>query len=434
MSGIEFDWPDAGAEQVRAAEGRLRIAGAAWARRGDEERWARIAQVLDLWTRADSPWRRGLAHALADTTPFAPTTITEGLAAAMRAWDPAAFLDCARQELGARADGRIRSLPFSWTSVIAGGAIPMPTLLQPLLSLATGSPVLMRTTSRDAVTPDWLARSLTHVDEDLAAAFESIQFPVDDAPAMEALLSAPCVVATGSDETLAAIRNRLAPGQHFVGYGHRFSVAVFGRGLLSAESDRRRALDGLARDLARWDQAGCLSPVVLYLVDYPETAALDLARELSATLGRLAESMPRGTIAPATQAQIGNEATEARMRVDGDLPWIGAAGDALIILETDHRARPAPLGRFLRIHPVASQRALMEALLPFEGQLSSIAEAGFVAGPDDADPLELFGSLGVSRVCEPGRMQTPSIDWPHDGLPLLASLVRRVEALPHLAK
>ena len=47
---------------------------------------------------------------------------------------------------GACIDGRRALVPFEWTTVIAGGALPMPTLLQSLLPLVVGSPVLLRET------------------------------------------------------------------------------------------------------------------------------------------------------------------------------------------------------------------------------------------------------------------------------------------------
>ena len=61
MTRLEIDWPDEAAERVRAAEGRLRVAGEALARRPFEDRLAAVASVLEDWTAADSPWRRELA-------------------------------------------------------------------------------------------------------------------------------------------------------------------------------------------------------------------------------------------------------------------------------------------------------------------------------------------------------------------------------------
>jgi hypothetical protein len=107
-----------------------------------------------------------------------------------------------------------------------------------------------------------------------------------------------------------------------------------------------------------------------------------------------------------------------------------------VTLEIDSRARPAPLHRFIRLMPVESPDALIQALEPFAGKLSNLAIAGFSHEPmtksatiDPADPLPpdlvaRLAHLGVSRITEPGRLQTPPVDWPHDGMPLFTPLAR----------
>ena len=194
MSGLEIRWPDAAAERVRAAEGRLTRAGEALRERSLTNRIAAVARVLDDWTKPDSPWRRELLESFSQTSPFDRATVAEGLESALRAWQPARFQAAAERELAsvlADADGSgpTRALaPYDWTAVLAGGTIPMPTLLSSLLPLVLGSPVLLRETSKDPVTGGLLARSLAQRDSDLARAFEAIEFATDDAEALESLL------------------------------------------------------------------------------------------------------------------------------------------------------------------------------------------------------------------------------------------------------
>jgi hypothetical protein len=73
--------------------------------------------------------------------------------------------------------------------------------------------------------------------------------------------------------------------------------------------------------------------------------------------------------------------------------------------------------------PVDSLEELERALGPFRGQLSNVASAGF--SPDATVELQRrLIRFGASRFTEPGRLQTPPVDWPHDGLPLLTPIAR----------
>ena len=77
--------------------------------------------------------------------------------------------------------------------------------------------------------------------------------------------------------------------------------------------------------------------------------------------------------------------------------------------------------------PVNDQRVIpvdgVDDLVRFLEPVSSFLQCAAVAGCDDADRARL-ARLGVSRLCPPGRMGTPTMVWHHDGEGCLASLVR----------
>jgi Acyl-CoA reductase (LuxC) len=429
MTRLVFNWPDEAGEAVRAAQGRLAVAGERLARRSLEERLQVVADIVDAWSRADSPWRRELSALLANESPFHRETLGEGLESALRAWDPVRFIACARRELGGELESkRTRLAPFACTSVLAGGSIPMPTLLSGLLPLVLGSPVLLRETSRDPVTGPLLARSIAHRDAELGECLEVVRFPVEDDAAMEAFLSSPCVVATGSDATISAVSSKLEASQRFVAYGHRFSIAVLGPETTESEATLVSAAEGLARDVARWDQLGCLSPVVVYLVGIAPSARALIAARIAQALGALSASMPRGNHPPDILAAHATERSEARMRaaMDEHVTLIEGS-DFTVALESDVRPRPAPLARFLRLSPVESANALEGKLAVFAPHLSNAAVAGFEASETE-NISRLLTQLGVSRICPPGLLQTPPIDWPHDGMPLFVPMARFVQS------
>jgi hypothetical protein len=111
-----------------------------------------------------------------------------------------------------------------------------------------------------------------------------------------------------------------------------------------------------------------------------------------------------------------------RAAVDEDAALFEGS-DFAVVLEADARPRPAPLARFLRLLPVASLQQLDRALYPFSAHLSNAAVAGF--DPKDLATLhEQLTQTGVNRITRPGLLQTPPIDWPHDGMPLFLPMAR----------
>jgi hypothetical protein len=96
-----------------------------------------------------------------------------------------------------------------------------------------------------------------------------------------------------------------------------------------------------------------------------------------------------------------------------------------VVCEPDAAPRPTPLHRFVRVHPVASRDQLATALAPLLPHLAGVALAGFGAGQDSvAAELREFGA---TRVCAPGELQFPPLDWRRDGLPPLSSLLKGIQ-------
>jgi hypothetical protein len=427
MSDLEIKWPDDMAEQTRVAKGRIERAGDALRAMPLEERLRLVCLVLEDWTKPDSPWRRELIVAYSDASPLHEETVREGLDAALRAWRPDALVECARRELSPILDAvGIALSPFEWTAVLAGGGLPMTALHSGVLPLILGSPVLMREASSDQITAPLLKRSLEARSEILADAFERIAFSTEDA-AFNELLTAPCVVATGSDATIRSISDRLAPHQRFVAYGHQFSIGLIGSKINLDEDAIRQLSHAFALDIVRWDQTGCLSPVVIYLVGLDPGESSIFASSLSRSLDFYHERSPRGDLSTAVGANIANEISEARMRQSNGMSTLFEGIDSVVILESDAANRPAPLHRFVRLMPLASTTELRECLRPFAGHLSSVASTGFTS-EEDEELREWLGRIGVSRITKPGRLQTPPIDWPHDGMPLFSPMVRFVQS------
>lgn len=372
-----------------------------------------VARLLDELGAEVSPRREALGRALATATGLHPETVARGLELGLEAWSG----DALRALIETETRGPQIARGFATTSVLLAGIIPMPSLLALLLPLAVGSPVLARPGRHDPITAAWLRDALLELDEELGEALACVPFDHSDERALAHFLDTPCVVATGSDATVAAISAKVAPRTRLVRYGHRASLAVVG--LEPDDPACVEAARSLAQDVALWDQLGCLSPVALFVradgrVPDPVRDALASAFEEAAT------RLPRGEIPPAVGAQLAQERATAEMRAaEGGAVAATLGSTWTLVFEADAEPRPAPGYRFLRVIPVADARALEDALRPRMQHLAAIGHAGL-----DASWRRVVLAAGPSRLCPLGRMQAPPIDWPHDGESPLRPLLR----------
>jgi len=414
------------AGEVRAAAARLREAGALLRRRPARETLSALARLLERWRDPTSPARLALERELPLAAGFSPAVVREGLSVALAEWTGDALLALVARELGGPAalDAAQPTMasPFDLTATLLAGALPAPALLALVAPLALRSPLLARPSSHDPVTPRVVARDLAEIDAGLAACLEIVSFPADDAAALDAFVSADCVVATGSDATVASVAARVRPPRRFVGYGHRVSVALLGPEALRGEV-LQQAARGLALDVALWDQLGCLSPVSV-LVAAEGDGATPVAEALAQALREIERRLPRGRVDVAAKALLASERGAAEMRAAAGRPVavLGATGEPFcVVREEDAAPRPAPLHRFVRVCPVAPGD-LVRALTPLAPQLAGVALAGF--GPRTPALGRALADLGASRICRPGRLQAPPLAWRHDGQGVVTPLVR----------
>ena len=374
-----------------------------------------LGAVLARWREPASPERRRLERELPAHTGLHPETLRRGLELGLAPWSPEAWRDLARRELGSEPG---RGAPL--TAVLLGGALPLPTLLSVIAPLAVRSPALVRPGSRDPLTASAVEASLAAIDPELAACVGITQFPRDDEAALAAFLEADCVVATGSDRAMEAVAGRLAPGRRLVRHGHAVSLALLGAGAHGQPEPLRRAARGLALDTALWDQQGCLSPQVVFVAG--DTAACRrVAEALGAALDELASRLPRGRVPAEARALIEHEHSAAELRqAAGSGTRLLAGADWTVVCEPDATPRAHPLYRFLRVQPLAEAR-LEQELSPWRPWLAGIALAGY--GPGAPALRARLKKLGATRVCEPGSLQAPPLDWPRDRQPVLASLL-----------
>lgn len=376
--------------RLRASEAGLRAIPAA-------DLLAAWGGTVEAFLDPGSPERRALDPDLARTTRLSP----EGLAAALEA-----VLGGVRTGPAAALLAEAETLPIGGGPVLAILASNLPALaVQPLWpALALRRPILLKSPSAEPLfVPAFLA-ALVRREPRLEPAVASATWPGGDARLeAPALAGADTVIAYGDEPALADLRRR-APGK-LVEYGPKTSLAAVSE-LDSAE--------GLARDIALFDQRGCLSIAAVYTNGDPEALAVRLEEALE-------KLWPPGPADPVALSMVQQVRLEAEMRGLRRSRLPVSAGTVLV--EPEPAFRPSPGLRTVRIHPLADLGRLPDVLSPWKGRLQGAALAG--EGAWRLAPA--LAGLGISRCAAPGELQSPDVTWHNGGIHPLRALVQQTQ-------
>ncbi|HKV08698.1 MAG TPA: acyl-CoA reductase [Thermoanaerobaculia bacterium] len=284
--------------------------------------------------------------------------------------------------------------------VVLAGNLPALTV-QPLLpALALRRAVLLKSPSAEPLFAPAFLQALARREPRLAGAVAAVTWPGGEAE-LEApvLAGVDTVIAYGEQEALSDLERR-APGR-VIGYGPKTSLAVVG-----ADAVLQDIVFGLARDVALFDQRGCLSIAAVYTAG--DAAAL--AGRLGEALSDLARRWPAGPSIRPELAAVQHVRLEAEMRGLRQEPLSLQAGT--VIVDPDPAFRPSPGLRTVRIHPLPDLSRLPDLLAPWRGRLQGAALAG-----KDAWALEpRLRELGLSRFASPGELQSPDASWHNGGV------------------
>ncbi len=311
---------------------------------------------------------------------------------------------------------------------IAAGNIPNPTLMSIVLGLLTRSAQFVKCAHGAAFLPRLFAHSLYDANPKLGACLEIAEWRGGKVDLETALFAeADCVTATGSDETLAAIRARLPAKTRFLGYGHRVSFGFVDSAVLHG-SNTRQIISHAADDVVAWNQLGCLSPHVIYIESGGKILPDQFAELLADELERREQTEPRGDLATEHAAVIASRRAfyqvRAAARAEGaeTLMWHSRDSTAwTVIYEADPRFQLSCLNRFVYVKGV---KDLHEMLQNADGMRDKVSTVGIAAPERKMHELaEQLARWGATRVCPLGRMQNPPLTWRHDGRPVLGDLV-----------
>ena len=319
--------------------------------------------------------------------------------------------------------GRSMAIGPSLIGGIFSANIPALPHLTVMRAFLVKSACLGRVSSDEPIYLPLYAESLREVDPELAECLAVVHWDRDDRACEGAFLSnIDHLIAYGGERALAGLRERLPAGVGATWHGHRMGFAYVGQPALMGSIDL--LVDKLAFDFSIFDQHACLAPQACFVQVGGGISPEGFAERLSRAMGEWLEELPPRSLSVEEQAPLRAALDAAEMR-----ELLGAQGTKVIspkgrlqgavVLERPERFEPVPLDRFVRVIPVEG----VEELIGFLEPVAPYLQCAALAGCDDGTRTRL-ARLGLSRMCPPGRMGTPTMVWHHDGEGCLASLVR----------
>ena len=317
-----------------------------------------LCDVAEAWLKPDNTFRRLALESGPGKTGFSRATLQKGLDNFFRQFTPENFHALLVQELGdARqldrfvAGGSGEKSNRAALAVgpellvhITAGNLPNPALMSMVLGLLTRSAQFVKCAHAAAFLPRLFAHSIYDADAKLGACLEIAEWRGGNADLETAMFAeADCVTATGSDETLAAIRARLPFKTRFLGYGHRVSFGFVAHEVLSG-FHTRQIVSRTTDDVVAWNQLGCLSPHVVYVQTGGEGSPEKFAELLADELERREQTEPRGELPPEHAAAIASRRGIYEVRAahspETTQHWCSRDSTAWTVIYEDFAVRP----------------------------------------------------------------------------------------------
>lgn len=400
--------------RLRAVARALRAGGCGLLRLSADERIAALDRVAASWLMPDSIWRRRALADLPLATGHAPTTIEIALAnlwTALRAPHLSAVYE---QE---RAQNPTRPLPGLALHVLAGN-VPGVGIFGIVAALLAGVPSLVKPAAREPFLPGIFVESINAIAPELGRAVAVTPWRGGTADLDSvAVDEADVVLAYGRDETLD--RLALRHPRRFVRYGERLSVA-----LVASASRTPATAAALARQVALFDQQGCLSPQLACVEDDGAAETDRFAALVAAELAELEQRLPRATPTLAESAATWRFLERHRWRAqEGEALTVhgGHAGAGSVVCIRGDVWPMSPTFRHLILLPVPSLRDASATLQPVAGMVEALGYAGPAEGLGDAAAVAT--AVGAHRLCPLERLQAPPFAWRQSGHARLGSIV-----------
>lgn len=266
------------------------------------------------------------------------------------------------------------------------------------------------------------ARGMPELDAFIAALPPALQQAITLSVFLPAdwLPQADAIIVFGNDETVARFRARAQPWQTFIAHGHKLSFGIV------FDDPAFESVAGAARDVAIFDQQGCLSPHVFYVRESATLKARDYAARLADAMRDHEAVHPRGTLMVTESNRIRALREEIAFRAaNGEPIEAHASADTAwtVVLDSTPGFPISPLNRVVFV------KALPPSSTAWEAELAPVAPYLSACGiwPSTPQGATFAMATGATRICPIGTMQHPPLTWHQDAQPVLAPLVRWVD-------
>ena len=359
-----------------------------------------LASTFDRWRERSFPERRDVVAKIAAASGWSTQLLDESIDALLTP-----FSRDALTRFASKVPPQTRIGGF-----IMPGNVPGAGMHELVAAMISGAAAFVKTSNREPVFFRAFANTLAKIDPAVGSLLEVTTFS-RECEDLTRLMNRECdfMVALGDDASLA----HLAGAARLFGFGSRTSGAVIS---LSAPANLPALAAATARDVTLFEQQGCLSPHHIFIEDAAGATARDFARSLADALTSLAVSLPASKLLFNTAAAIRRVRERARWQSIGarrgelfegaDMAWT-------VVFAPSARFTISPGYRTVTVSSIRNCDDLASRLAPVAGRLEAFALAA--APLSLASFLDTLAGAGVTYVCEPGKMQSPPLIWPHGG-------------------
>jgi hypothetical protein len=361
-----------------------------------------LARAFALWRSRDYARRRDAIAVIAHSAGYSVAMLENSIDALLRPFNTDALKSMAARISQGSPINRPKTVGFIVAGNVAGAGMH-----EIAIALIAGARVLIKTASAEPIFFAEFARTLREIDRVCGDRIEVCNWSRERSDLTAALLEeCELVVAYGDDATIESLHRR-----NVIGFSSRVSGALIAPDRIDP-SRIDAVADLLARDVVLFEQLGCLSLHHVFVVSPDGRAARDFAIGMSAALERLGKSMPAARIPLRDASAIRGVRERARWRqIAGDpvelfegrgLEW------TLIFAPRADSFRISPGFRTVHVSAVRDFAEFRACVAAVSGRIEAMAVVG------EGCEIEAR-AMGIPYICAPGEMQSPPLDWRHNG-------------------